>query len=156
MAVSGRHAVMAPAQEPIVAVIFQIRIAAFDGCFFVALAAIKSRIVNVGMLIDGRGLWFGGRQCGCFFLRQWSATHKEKKKRKDNDQGFSHRPLIARTNCRENVRAGLTARPDTFEQIRFPLERTTILAHMVKNALRADMATGARHHERIHLVSSVI
>ena len=55
MAVAGGQAVMTPVAEPlVVAVVFQIGIPPFDRCAFMALTAVLSRKVDIGLLIDHR------------------------------------------------------------------------------------------------------
>jgi len=56
MAIAGRHAVMTPAEQLVVAVVFQITIASLDRCSFMALTAILSGKVDVGLLSDDCGL----------------------------------------------------------------------------------------------------
>jgi hypothetical protein len=77
MAVTARYAVMTPVAEPlVVAVVFQINRTPFYRCSFVAFTAILSGKVDVGILIDDRGLRWRHCRFGNLSLRQWLAIPK--------------------------------------------------------------------------------
>ena len=77
MAVAARHAVMTPVAEPlVVAVVFQISIAPFNRGSFVAHIAILAGKVDVGVLIDDRGLFWWHYRFSYLLFRQCLAAPK--------------------------------------------------------------------------------
>jgi len=95
MAVAGRHAVMTPvAEQLVVAVVFQINIAPFNRRSFMALTAIPSGKVDVGILIDDRGLRFWHCRFLFFLLGQRQATPERPENNQKKYRFFSHTLLL--------------------------------------------------------------